>query len=661
MVDPITIGVGVAALGSAVVGAVRRRRRLSEEVDKLAVKSAVDARNDVRRDVPAETTKAPASIAPPVAPPVTIAEQKTAHNLIVAPAYPNLVAASVEIRQALVDVANELGIEPGALATVIQSESEWKTFVPEKEKGTPRAGYIQITKEANLPGFNSPEKVWAVRGWNGVDQLRKIVLPYFSRMKLDRVRTGKEPALELYKLTFLPGDRSKPDDYPLGKKGSKELLHPKYKITRGDVYTSNPVFHGNGARSIITWNDVRNKIKHTEAVAEGKYVTLGGQIVDGPPPAKSPLETKSETRTIEVPAPVGKPGPTFAEGASCSVASSLRKLLREVDAVWPNRKRQSDGLCGDAAHKARQSDHNDGNALDITLDGNNGPNLDALAELLLRDARTKYVIWNERIATRNVDGGKWRPYPIDPANKGKVNPHTRHLHLSIHANAREDGRPWKIDQLRTTTPPLGDDTDKLLLDPVGAWKAGKVDNFQWVPLSVGDFRLEVAADCLAVNGVRLPVSFVNVIALCQAQDMVPNTKAICDARWMQGEKKIVLRTRPPNNRGPDSVLVRETKEWSAKIGPFSRTLVMGPWKEWVLDDVRHPGNATNYGLWGPNGLPIQTLGHRHDHNHVDDTQYFAPVRRNASYKGQRVDLLEEFAKGSLLGAPLPKWLTEKLR
>lgn len=668
MVDPITIGAGIVAIGSSLVAARRRRQRLEEQAQALATKSPIETQNEPTPDkksesiVVPESTKSVPVVAP--TPPKTVVEQKAEHNELVAPAYPGLVAANVEVRQALLEVSRALGIAPQALATVIQSESEWDTTLPKIKKGTPRGGYIQLTVDANLPGFNTAEKVWAVRTWNGADQLRKIVLPYFKRMKLDRVRSSKEPALELYKLTFLPGDAGKPDDYPLGKKGSKELVHPKHKMTRGDVYAANPVFHGNGARPVITWNDVRKKVRQTEAVAKGKWVTLSGKIVDAPTPeALKALETKSTTTTYQVPAPATKPGPTFAEGASCSVAPSLRALLKEIDATWPKRLRVSDGLCGDVSHQARESDHNTGNALDVTLDVTNGPNLDALAELLLKDPRTKYVIWNQRIATPAVDGGKWRAYPTDPKNKGKVNPHTRHLHLSIHVSGREDSRRWGVDSIVSVKPvvAMSDDTDKLLLDPVRAWRTGKVDNFQWVSLRIGEYELQVAADCLAVNGIRLPVSFVNVIALCAKGDMLPNTKAICDARWIHGEKRIILRTRPPNNRGPDATLVKEVKEWSGKIGPFSRSLIMGPWKEWVLDDVKTPGNATNYGLWGPNGKPIQTLGHRHTDIHVDDSQMFAPVRRTAFKKGEKVDLLDELAKGCPLGGPLPKWLVEKLR
>lgn len=84
---------------------------------------------------------------------------------------------------------------------------------------------------------------------------------------------------------------------------------------------------------------------------------------------------------------------------------------------------------GDAAHQSRKSDHNDGNAVDITNDPS-GCSGDIIAEAATRDPRTKYVIWNRRIWT-----GTWKPYT-------GANPHTSHVHISIRADARDDTRPW---------------------------------------------------------------------------------------------------------------------------------------------------------------------------------------------------------------------------
>lgn len=84
---------------------------------------------------------------------------------------------------------------------------------------------------------------------------------------------------------------------------------------------------------------------------------------------------------------------------------------------------------GDSAHLTRTSDHNVGNAVDITHDPS-GCSGDLIAEAATRDPRTKYVIWNRRIWT-----GSWKPYT-------GTNPHTSHVHISIRDAVRDDSRPW---------------------------------------------------------------------------------------------------------------------------------------------------------------------------------------------------------------------------
>lgn len=121
-----------------------------------------------------------------------------------------------------------------------------------------------------------------------------------------------------------------------------------------------------------------------------------------------------------------------------SPAPALLALRDQIDAAWPKRSKASDGILGDAAHAARASDHNQGDALDVTYDPDSGPDLEALAEALLADERVHYVIWNQRIRNRAYDEGAWRPY--DGAN-----PHTKHLHVSVHPERREDASPWQLE------------------------------------------------------------------------------------------------------------------------------------------------------------------------------------------------------------------------
>lgn len=693
MVDPITLGAVAAIGGSALVGVVRRRFKKRTAMAAASSDIAAEAMPSSVIDASGATGKQLMQPAPVVTPVVStakngkdelaelrasvgIGKHTIAPDVVFAPAFPNLVKAGPTVWQALVDVSFALGLSPFALATVIQSESEWDATVPQdvngkRPKGTPRAGLIQLTEGAHLPPWTSAEAVWAVRQMAPEAQLYRIAFTMMKRFgkMLDRSRNSTNPedaAFSLYKLNFLPGDAGKPEDYKLGEKDSKEPLHKGSKVTRHDVWRENPGFAG--GRPYFTWANVRERVKQVIKMAKGQGLTMSGKIV--------PMPTQSTTpQTHVVPAQAGRSGPTFAQGATCTVAPAIRVLLKQIDELFPKRLKTSDGLCGDEAHQKRKSDHNDGNAIDITLDPENGPNLVALGTMLLEDPRANYWIFNEQIASRETNNRAPRGYPIEPANRGKVNPHTRHLHFSIKPTneVRESTALWPLDaaKLREKNKPaskaLGSEPSiagaaEALLNPVGAWKAGLVDNIRWMPLTIGEYQVWVATDCLAAFGQRLAWTFADCIAICKGWNMLPNTKAIVDARWASGDRLIVNRTRPPNNKYYDKILVAETAEWSKKIGPIRTDKILaGPWKEWVLDDVKTQGQATNYGLWGINGKPIQTLGHRHNDKHVDDTQMFAPVRRDAKRKGETVDLLDELAKGCPLGGPLPPWLVTALR
>lgn len=128
-------------------------------------------------------------------------------------------------------------------------------------------------------------------------------------------------------------------------------------------------------------------------------------------------------------------GETPAVAPAGGASPACRAALRDADAAWPNRRRASDGIMGDASHQARPSDHNLGNAVDITHDPTNGCDGDEVARLALTDPRVTHVIWNRRIANRSIESGDWRPY-------NGSNPHKHHCHISIHAAARNDASPW---------------------------------------------------------------------------------------------------------------------------------------------------------------------------------------------------------------------------
>ncbi len=90
---------------------------------------------------------------------------------------------------------------------------------------------------------------------------------------------------------------------------------------------------------------------------------------------------------------------------------------------------------GDAAHQARPSGHNAGNAVDITHDPENGCDAGVVAHQALDDARTQDVIWNGQIANVDILNGTWRPY-------NGSNRHDKHCHIEIKPEMRDDASAW---------------------------------------------------------------------------------------------------------------------------------------------------------------------------------------------------------------------------
>jgi hypothetical protein len=143
------------------------------------------------------------------------------------------------------------------------------------------------------------------------------------------------------------------------------------------------------------------------------------------------------------------------------VAPSLEQLRNQLDELAPERSKASDGAIGDEDHRNRSSDHNPHwqmngqryvTARDFTHDPDGGLDCDELADALLRgrDRRVKYIIWESQICSGSEGRSpwEWRDY-------NGPSPHTRHLHLSVVADARALLRiPWMLPGLSGSTSTL---------------------------------------------------------------------------------------------------------------------------------------------------------------------------------------------------------------
>jgi hypothetical protein len=141
-------------------------------------------------------------------------------------------------------------------------------------------------------------------------------------------------------------------------------------------------------------------------------------------------------------------------------ATSLITLRTQINTMWPNRSRASDGGIGDATHQAEGSAsyhnpwiQNNGvgvvTAYDFTHDPDNGADMQYLADVLLfnEDARVKYVIWNRRIWVAPFQA--WQRY-------NGSDPHTNHLHISVATdpNLYDDASTWNLTKQEANMPTL---------------------------------------------------------------------------------------------------------------------------------------------------------------------------------------------------------------
>mgnify|MGYP003340408109 FL=1 len=112
-------------------------------------------------------------------------------------------------------------------------------------------------------------------------------------------------------------------------------------------------------------------------------------------------------------------------------------VLLQATALYPKRKKTSDGLLPSKAHQLQNpnSDHNTGLAVDLTHDPENGVDCAVIFEKLKEDKRINYIIFNAKIWSRARRKEGNRKYTGS-------NPHNKHLHISVNADCANDTSPW---------------------------------------------------------------------------------------------------------------------------------------------------------------------------------------------------------------------------
>lgn len=135
------------------------------------------------------------------------------------------------------------------------------------------------------------------------------------------------------------------------------------------------------------------------------------------------------------------------------LSEAAARLRKEIDALFPNRDKKSDGAKGDSAHADRVSDHNPDpssnppgvvRAIDVDEDfwGKDGED-PAIANTLVRklvaiakkDKRFKYIIFEGFIWSAS---SRWEKFPFQGYS------HPRHIHISFTERGDKDGSPFGL-------------------------------------------------------------------------------------------------------------------------------------------------------------------------------------------------------------------------
>jgi hypothetical protein len=190
---------------------------------------------------------------------------------------------------------------------------------------------------------------------------------------------------------------------------------------------------------------------------------------------------------------------------TCVPALTCRKALQEATLLWPDRKRASDGICPSAQHSATNpnSDHERGNAYDLTHDPANGVDCALLVAHLVRtqDFRVAYVIYARTIwrsyirpaGTRGPDGIRNADLqPWQPERYTGSNPHNSHMHVSILPDYRNEiGSWWNALAMEDDMVWSDKDSENLaavrsLLEQINHHISGKADDGSRLALLVRD-------------------------------------------------------------------------------------------------------------------------------------------------------------------------------
>ncbi len=140
-------------------------------------------------------------------------------------------------------------------------------------------------------------------------------------------------------------------------------------------------------------------------------------------------------------------------------ALCCRAVLQQASVRWPNRSTISDGIMSSREHRRQNpySDHDWGNAVDLTHDPENGCDAHTWVRWLVKQEFpwVKYAISNRRIWSKKRRAEGWRVY-------NGPNPHTKHAHVSIDPMHRNHIPTWFPAVAKPVPTPIEDSVARKL-------------------------------------------------------------------------------------------------------------------------------------------------------------------------------------------------------
>jgi hypothetical protein len=219
-----------------------------------------------------------------------------------------------------------------------------------------------------------------------------------------------------------------------GDKGENVRLWQRFLLGRGFAVVDDADFGAKTEHATLLFQrDVQ--IDDDGKVGPATIAAAVGKGFAGFPTSASPT-----------PSPKPKRSPTWR------LAESLKTLRRQVNEMFPDRDKASDGSIGDTAHQATKSEHNPDEfnvvrAIDIDADLSDTVKVGVLRDALLaaKDDRLHYLISDGKIYSSYPAQAKpaWAPRPYT----GK-NAHRHHLHISVAPDdwtKYDDASEWELN------------------------------------------------------------------------------------------------------------------------------------------------------------------------------------------------------------------------